>query len=155
MLITSVVLSGCGDNTVTAQKPTSAPQSTTNQPTQSGDTLASLYPQVDITKPVTIYSYQLGAAPKDLDKVVTEINKILEPETNTSIKINFIDWGDISTKYSLILAAGEDVDLVFTAPWNYYYQEAAKGAFMKLLMISLLKPCKKQRRHRFRKHGIL
>ena len=132
VLITSVVLSGCGDNTVTAQKPTSAPQSTTNQPTQSGDTLASLYPQVDITKPVTIYSYQLGAAPKDLDKVVTEINKILEPETNTSIKINFIDWGDISTKYSLILAAGEDVDLVFTAPWNYYYQEAAKGAFMEI-----------------------
>jgi len=137
MLIACLALAGCakaGDppaNDPGTETPSKSGDSE-GQSGEAGDPLASLYPEVDLSKRVTLNVYQLGAAPKDRDRVVEEINKILEPEVNTTLKLNFIDWGDIATKYSLILAGGEDVDIVFTAPWNYYYQEAAKGAFMEI-----------------------
>ena len=34
--------------------------------------------------------------------------------------------------YSLVLAGGEQVDLIFTAPWCYMHTEAAKGSFYEL-----------------------
>ena len=34
--------------------------------------------------------------------------------------------------YSLVLAGGEQVDLIFTAPWCYMYTEASKGSFYEL-----------------------
>ena len=141
MLMSIVTLTGCGDSTTA---PPSEPMNTTESPAESvavesettaapdEGSLAANYPALDLKKPYTVNIYQLGAAPKDKDRVVDAINEILQPQVNTSIKLNFIDWGDIATKYSLILAGGEDVDLVFTAPWNYYYQETAKGAFMEI-----------------------
>lgn len=133
IMLMTMVLSACDGGskaTPTTAPPASGEQE--DQPKQTGDSLASLYPELDLSKRVVINIYQLGAAPKDRDRIVDEINKILEPEVNTTIKLNFIDWGDIATKYGLILAGGEDVDIMFTAPWNYYYEESAKGAFMEI-----------------------
>ena len=137
MLVVSLVLSGCG-NTGNTNPPTETQKSTQAVSTEkTGDAdienpFTSQYSQVDLSKRYTINSYELGSAPEDLDRVTAEINKILEPEFNTTLKINLINWSDIATKYSLILASGENVDLVHSAPWNYYYTEAAKGAFMEI-----------------------
>lgn len=134
MLISSLALSGCGKEATSAESPEVSYPADSAQPSSAaeGDTLASLYPNTDLSEPVTINLWELGNAPKDIEMVVPEINKILEKEVNTTLKINFIAWGDLATKYSLVLAGGEDVDLVHTAPWNYYYTEAAKGAFMEI-----------------------
>ena len=145
MLILSVALSGCGGSTPASPsasasesaKPSEKPAESTASATETSaapdeGSLAANYPELDLGQTVTINAYQLGATPKDRDRVVDAINEILKPQVNTTLKLNFIDWGDIATKYSLILAGGEDVDLVFTAPWNYYYQESAKGAFMEI-----------------------
>ena len=43
-----------------------------------------------------------------------------------------MSWSDYQTMYSLVLAGGEQVDLIFTAPWCYMYNEAAKGSFYEL-----------------------
>lgn len=99
---------------------------------EENDVVPDLYSQIDLSKPYTVTTYVLGDRPEDTDLVVEEINKILESEFNTTLDLKFIAWADVSTKYSLILAGGEDVDLMFTAPWNYYYTEAAKGAFMEI-----------------------
>jgi len=145
IMLISVALTACGKT----NNATPTQSSESNGGTGSKEGLAALYPEVDFSKRVTINVYQLGAAPKDKDRVVAEINKIIEPEINTTLKLNFIDWADISTKYSLILAGGEDVDLVFTAPWNYYYQEAAKGAFLEITdeFLSRAMPQTKQTQH--------
>ena len=48
------------------------------------------------------------------------------------MKINYIGFGDWTSKYPLILAAGEGIDWIFTASWSFYAQEAGKGAFKAL-----------------------
>lgn len=135
MLVSSIALSGCGKTEDTpATTSTETPEATAStQPAESVDegSIASQYSQIDLSKPYTVNVYQLGDAPKDLQKVNDAINEILK-DVNTTLKMNFIAWGDLATKYSLILAGGEDVDLMFTAPWNYYYSEVPKGAFMEI-----------------------
>ncbi|MDD4796219.1 MAG: ABC transporter substrate-binding protein [Eubacteriales bacterium] len=135
MLLCTLALPGC-KAAVTPENPTTAPQTTpvgdTDEPTPDDDSLAAVYSQLDLPKPYTVNVYELGNTPADLDLVVAEINKILEPQLNTTLNVNFIGWSDLSTKYSLILAGGEAVDIMHTAPWCYYYTETAKGAFMEI-----------------------
>lgn len=87
-----------------------------------------MYPNVDMSKPYTVNIYQVGDTPSDWDKVEAAINEYLEP-FNTSIKCTFMSWADVGTMYSLVLAGGEQIDAIFTAPWEYMYTEAAKGSF--------------------------
>ncbi|MDR0641756.1 MAG: ABC transporter substrate-binding protein [Treponema sp.] len=93
----------------------------------------SVYASYDLSQPLTIYLYMVGGTPNDIDEVMAKANEeYFKPILNTTVEIAFISWGDISTKYALVLAGGEDVDLVFTAPWNYYEQESNKGSFLEL-----------------------
>jgi putative aldouronate transport system substrate-binding protein len=70
----------------------------------------------------------LGDVPRDIDEVLDKANKeYFQPMLNTTLKLVFLAWSDYTTKYPLILAAGEDADIIFTDPWAFYEQEAAKG----------------------------
>jgi ABC-type glycerol-3-phosphate transport system substrate-binding protein len=92
-----------------------------------------IYASYDLSQPLTIYLYMVGSTPADIDEVMALANEeYFKPILNTTVEIAFISWGDIATKYALVLAGGEDVDLVFTAPWNYYEQESSKGSFLEL-----------------------
>src|SRR5208283_1130832 len=83
-------------------------------------------------KEVKLVGYLLGAAPPGMPDVMTELNARLKKDLNTTMEINYIGWGDMQAKYPLVLAAGEDIDWIFTANWSFYFQEAAKGAFLEL-----------------------
>lgn len=95
-----------------------------------GDVKATpeMYPGVDMSKPYTVHMYQVGDTPPDWDKVEGAINEYLAP-FNTTIETVFMSWADVGTMYSLVLAGGEQIDAIFTAPWEYMYTEAAKGSF--------------------------
>ncbi|SDD03980.1 putative aldouronate transport system substrate-binding protein [Paenibacillus sp. UNCCL117] len=98
-----------GENVSTAEKPTGRPE-----------------------KEVELTMYLLGDPPRDLQQVMTELNKKLKRDINATLKINYISWGDQNTKYSLLLAAGEKFDLIYTSSWAFFQQEAPKGAFLAL-----------------------
>jgi putative aldouronate transport system substrate-binding protein len=83
-------------------------------------------------KEVTITGYLLGDAPTGMPDVIQAINAKLKKDLNATLEINYIGWGDFQAKYPLVLAAGEDIDWIFTANWSFYFQEAAKGAFLEL-----------------------
>ena len=87
------------------------------------------YSGVDTSKPYTVLMYLVGDKFVGTDNVVAAINEILEKEYNTTLEIEFLAWSDYQTKYPLILAGGEKVDLIYTASWCYLYTEAAKGSF--------------------------
>lgn len=87
----------------------------------------------DLSKRKTIVMYALGDEPTDLQKVVDQANAdYFEPNLNTTVEIKFLNWSDYATKYTLLLSGGEPVDLIYTAGWCYYNEEAAKGAFKEL-----------------------
>lgn len=89
----------------------------------------------DLEERVNVVLYVLGDAPADMEKVLEEANsKYLIPNLNSTLEIKFLNWSDYQTKYSLVLAGGEDVDLIYTASWCYYNEEAAKGAFKEMDM---------------------
>jgi putative aldouronate transport system substrate-binding protein len=88
--------------------------------------------KTDTKKQILIKGYLLGAAPMGMPDVMTEFNKKLVKDINARMEINYIGWGDFQSKYPLILASGEDFDWIYTANWAFYFQQAAKGAFMEI-----------------------
>lgn len=84
-------------------------------------------------KPVELIWYTIGAPQKDLDRVVDEVNKYIEPKINAKLKMNMIDFGDYTQKMQVKVASGEPMDIMFTSSWAFdYVQNARKGAFMEL-----------------------
>lgn len=83
-------------------------------------------------KETKLVGYLLGSAPAGMPDVMQALNARLKKDLNTTMEINYIGWGDMQAKYPLVLAAGEDIDWIFTANWSFYFVEAAKGAFLEL-----------------------
>ena len=65
--------------------------------------------------------------PRGDARCARRLNARLKKDLNASMEINYIGWGDFQAKYPLVLAAGEDIDWIYTANWSFYFQEAAKG----------------------------
>jgi len=125
-LIASLLLTGCG-------QPQGAPQNTTAATTVAqGSTAAPAESTIDLSQEVKITGYLLGAAPAGFNDVMKALNDKLKKDLNATMEINYIGWSDMQSKYPLVLAAGENIDWIFTAPWSFYPQQAAKGAFMEI-----------------------
>ncbi|MCE5343330.1 MAG: ABC transporter substrate-binding protein [Eubacteriales bacterium] len=89
------------------------------------------YAGTDLSQAYTVNMYLIGDKPNSWDAVLALVNDYLLPY-NTQLAVTFMSWSDYQTMYSLVLAGGEQVDLIFTAPWCYMYSEAAKGSFYTL-----------------------
>lgn len=87
---------------------------------------------VDISKEVELIMYVLGEQPSGFEDMMVEFNKLTKQEINATLKVNWIGWGDYQDKYPLLLSSGETCDLIYTATWLNFYQQAQKGAFMAL-----------------------
>lgn len=111
VLASSLVLTGCGKSTSSS---------------------SSSSAKVDTSKPVELNMYLIGSPAKDYDQVLAKFNEKAKKDLNCTLKVNWIGWGDFSTKYPLVLASGENIDLIYTATWLNYYQQAQKGAFTPL-----------------------
>lgn len=81
----------------------------------------------------TLTWYAIGEEPKDLDMVLTEVNKYLEEKINVHVDMKYSGFGDYNNKMSVIINSGEDYDLAFTCSWaGDYLGNSRKGAFLSL-----------------------
>ncbi|MCL2571386.1 MAG: ABC transporter substrate-binding protein [Defluviitaleaceae bacterium] len=87
---------------------------------------------IDISEFVELHMLLLGDRPGDLDLVLEEINTHLRANINAEIDISLISLADHTTMYSLRLASGEVIDIIYTSSWAHYPQEAVRGAFREL-----------------------
>lgn len=84
-------------------------------------------------KPVELKMYLIGDKPADFDTVYGKVNEIMKEKINATLKVSFLSWSDMTTKYQLLFQSGEDFDLIFTAAgWGYYSQVATKSGFAEL-----------------------
>lgn len=88
--------------------------------------------EADLSRKVKLTGYLLGSAPHGMPEVMDELNKKLLHDINATMDIKYIGWGEFQSKYPLVLAAGVDIDWIYTANWSFYFQEAAKGAFYEI-----------------------
>lgn len=128
VLMFSVLLSGCGQGGQAPASQSSEPASQT--PAES--TPADETKKVDTSKEVTLKMYLLGDKSKDFDLVYGELNKMLKEDINATVEVSFMGWGDYTQKYPLVFASGDEFDLIYTANWAYYNNQATKGGFMEI-----------------------
>lgn len=148
----ATLFAGCGDKNVSTSTSVKTETKTSTEAVKAGTVestvdLSSLpeamgkgvkiaadpafYSETDLSKAYTVNMYLIGDTPNDWDKVLGLVNDYLKPY-NTELAVTFMSWSDYQTMYSLTLAGGADVDIIFTAPWCYMYTEAAKGSFYTL-----------------------
>ncbi len=81
----------------------------------------------DALVPIT-YTYGSRGIPADLQKVEDAMNEILNAKIGVQLTLEPIDFGAFNEKMQLRLAAGEQCDIVFTAPWiNSYSNNVSNG----------------------------
>jgi putative aldouronate transport system substrate-binding protein len=111
----SVSLSGCG-----------SPNIATDTEASSAAVPANLEP----LQPVELDWYLPATPQKDTQLVEQALDTYLKDKINATIKLNMVDWGSWSEKFPILLASGENVDIMFTAGWSQYPQSVAKGYFV-------------------------
>lgn len=126
VLTVVMVLAGCSSTTGGNVKPTS----NTSQPdAEQKETAAPEKPEL---KPVELSIYYPGNEQKDVAMVEEQLNKLLKDKINATIKIYATGWGDWAQKINLMVSGGEPFDLMFTAGWDNFSGNVAKGAFYEL-----------------------
>ena len=86
----------------------------------------------DLSQKVELNIYFAGDEQIDFQMVQTEFNKMMVEKINTTLNITFLTWADTNTKYPLVLASGEQIDLIFAAAWLDFYNLCYKNAYMPL-----------------------
>ncbi|WP_411345382.1 ABC transporter substrate-binding protein [Paenibacillus sp. WLX1005] len=84
---------------------------------------------------VTVTFVALGDKPKNgqFEKVMEKVNTIMKQKINAEVKWKWVEWADWQTKYNLLLASGEPVDLItIGTDWLDTWSNAQRGAFMPL-----------------------
>ncbi|WEK54713.1 MAG: DUF3502 domain-containing protein [Candidatus Cohnella colombiensis] len=133
ILVLTLLVAGCGSsNNNSSESSTKPSESSKSSTTPTESTQAETDNTLDTSKEVHLIGYLLGEAPAGMDAVVEALNTKLKADINTTVEFRYIGWGDLTAKYPLIFAAGEDVDFVYSANWAFYNQEAAKGAFREI-----------------------
>ena len=90
------------------------------------------YRGMDLGEHVTLSITWFGTEQRDAQLVVAEANRrFFNPIINTTLEVLWVPGASRGTMYPLILASGE-ADIVFTAPWHLYDEEAAKGSFQEI-----------------------
>jgi putative aldouronate transport system substrate-binding protein len=84
---------------------------------------------IDVSRKVVLKMYLIGDRPIDTDLVYDQVNRLLSQDINATVSLSFLSWGDWQQKYPLIFAADDNFDLIYSANWTQYNQQALKGAF--------------------------
>lgn len=81
---------------------------------------------------VTLKIMLPGDRPQQMDEIITEAERRMAEEgLNIKLDVIFIPWSDLGN-ITIRLAAGEEIDLVFEAPWLAFEQNVAQEFYVPL-----------------------
>ena len=131
MLSLSLVVAGCSKTKT--EEPTAAAtaaaESTAPTAAESAAPAVTVAPAGPTVEVSIMYP---GTPQKDVALVEAEANKYLKDKLNITLKLDAVDWGQWDNKLNLLIASGEKADIIFTAAWQRYAINVAKGAFLDL-----------------------
>ncbi len=88
-----------------------------------------------VPDPVTLNIYLFGEESKhyrNVDGVISEIENRVKDTLNTKLNITWTPPADYKQKLPMWIASGEDIDLMFDAPWMSLSKMASDGAYADL-----------------------
>ena len=134
VMLGTCILSGCGNSSSAPAESMKTEEGATaeNESAAVSQETAMDYYGNDISEAKELVVYVIGDEPVAADAVEEALNEKLAAKINTTVDINYIAMSDYTQKYSLLLASGENIDLIYTSTWAFYNEEATKGAFMEI-----------------------
>lgn len=131
LTVFAILLSACSSNDKGNSSTPSASPSTSAAATPAESSAA---PTEKTLEPVTLKWLVPKTAKMDkADEVFAAVNKITQEKINATIDFTLVELGDYDQKVSMMIAANEDFDIVFTSNWiNPYGPNVAKGAYLAL-----------------------
>ncbi len=133
LLAMVMIISGCGAKEevkgTDANKESATTESEKTEDTkESADT-----EEAETLEHVELSWYYIGSPQTDQNAVYEKANEIIKEKINATVNFQVIDWGSYDDKMNLMINAGEEFDICFTANWsNNYLQNVQKEAFMPL-----------------------
>ncbi len=133
---------GCGAKETSGRQPESSGSSSESSGASSQEEPESSDAGEEAPEDVvTLQMYFLGDKAKDLDMVLEQINQRLAKEVGAVMEVNYLSFGEYSTKYPLLFASQTEMDGVFSSYWCYYASQAQKNAYMELTPEMLEEHC--------------
>ena len=133
MMLMAVLLGGCNNST------SSTGSSAANGSSTAGGDVSNTDPQnpyanLDLSTEENIVTYVVASEPNAIAEVMAQVNEKLKAAINTTMEMYFIPTSELSTKYPLVMAGGDEIDLIYTANHAYYREQVDKGGFRELTM---------------------
>ncbi|WP_040950262.1 ABC transporter substrate-binding protein [Gorillibacterium massiliense] len=132
VLAFSALLSACGGSKDKSSESTTKPSVAPSASAAATASAKPADPGLDTSKEVKLKMLLVGGKPVDYDEVFAELNKLTKEKINATVDVEFLDWSDWQQKYPLKFAADENFDIVYTANWAFYNDQALKGGFLEL-----------------------
>lgn len=117
-------LAGCGSSDTNADAQKSTSEAKTTQESQAAQE------ELDYVKLKMISVGDPESKPSEV--FLEKVNEMLLEDLNCELEIQYLTFAEWSTKYPLIISSGEEFDIIFTASWTNYPDNARKGAYMEL-----------------------
>ena len=84
-------------------------------------------------EPYEIKWFMPNTVQPDQDMVAEAISELLTEKINATLQLNIIDWGNYDQRMSIMMAAGDEMDLIFTSNWSNDYATAVnKNAYIEI-----------------------
>lgn len=130
VLMICLILPACNTQTQSSAPADSGSQSQSKaEETGFEDPWASV---MDLSQEQKIVMYVTATEPTVMGEIMGLVNDRVKKAVNSVIELNFIPSSERSTKYPLVMAGGDTVDLIFTANYCYYKEQTDKGGFKEL-----------------------
>lgn len=123
VLLMTALLTGCGNGT--SASGTNGTGSVAVDPNDP-------YAHIDLSKEEKLVMYVVANEPVDAAEVLELANARMKEQINTTLDVYFIPQAEYATKYPLVMAGGDTMDLIYTANFRDYRSYVEKSSFYEL-----------------------
>ena len=128
MMLMTMLLAGCGKTPTSS----SAAGDESSSNVQAEVAPNNPYANLDTSEEANIIMYSVADQPVDMDEVLAMVNENLKANLNATLELYFIPASEFTVKYPLVLAGGDQLDLIYTGNYRDYRNFVEKASFLEL-----------------------
>lgn len=121
VMLLGLALTGCNGTTGSSAPQQSSAAGQDNSNAENPGDNSDPYANIDLGQEEKVVVYVTASEPNAMAEVLKLVNEKTKAAINTTMELYFIPSSERTTKYPLVMAGGDQVDLIYTANWCYYY----------------------------------
>ncbi len=132
VMLLGLALTGCNGTTGSSAPQQSSAAGQDNSNAENPGDNSDPYANIDLGQEEKVVVYVTASEPNAMAEVLKLVNEKTKAAINTTMELYFIPSSERTTKYPLVMAGGDQVDLIYTANWCYYQEQVNKAGFKEL-----------------------